>query len=358
MAESTGYHKLSSFMVDENYTIFRQFKILANRDLLFLQAELAQLEDEFAVIQTRDRNSESEQERMFDRNWPLLKSSNSEQLDKALEIRMKLKEYYECASRYATIINMPQARRRDVEMLKDWIVRPDLSGGIVFSGEDLSPYSRRPAYDAVFSGDLMIMKSRGGENDLFTRFLAGPVFHWLERVWQYFKKPVPSDAEKPVQESNLFHYSDSLIIGTIDVIGTVISSMIPLVSIIILYYIESLGARLGVLCVCTLIFSTSLAVVTRARRIEIFACTAARYKQPGISVEAAPGNNTFAALSTIQYYISLHLPTHPRVRNPEYQDPRKADRARSLAALRRASPWQIDRAQERRLWGGKRRFAK
>ncbi|KAF8865145.1 hypothetical protein BDZ45DRAFT_721289 [Acephala macrosclerotiorum] len=279
MSSSTGYHKLSSFMVDANYTIFRQFKILANRDLLYLQAELAQLEDQFEVIQDQDRASGGEQE-FYDRNWPLLNSSkqrghDSEQLRKALEIRMKLKEYYECASRYAAILNMPQARKRDVEMLKDWIIRPDLGGGIVFSGEDLSPFGKS-VYDEIFSSDLMIMKSRSGENDLFTRFLAGPVFHGLERAfWRCFKKPVPSDAEKQAPESNLFHYSDSHIIGIIDVIGTVVASMIPLVSIVILYYIRNLGARLGVLCACTLLFSTSLAVVTKARRIEIFACTAA-----------------------------------------------------------------------------------
>ncbi|KUJ15788.1 uncharacterized protein LY89DRAFT_719498 [Mollisia scopiformis] len=278
MSSSTGYHKLSSFMVDKNYTIFRRFKVLANRDLLYLQAELAALEDQFAAIQAQDRVSGGEQE-FYDRNWPLVNSSkdrghSSEQLRKALEIRTKLQEYYECASRYATIINMPKARRRDVAMLKEWILSPDLGGGILFSGEDLSPWGKS-VYDETHNDDLMIVKSRTGENDTFTRFLAGPVFHLLERFWRRFKKPETSNTEEQVPASNLYHYSDSHIIGTIDVMGTVIASMIPLVSIVILYFIRNLGARLGVVCAFTLLFSTGLALVTKARRIEIFACTAA-----------------------------------------------------------------------------------
>ena len=71
-------------------------------------------------------------------------------------------------------------------MLKDWILRPDLGGGIAFSGDDLSPM-RRSVYDDMYSRDLMILNNRAGENDPFTRFLAGPVFHGFERIWRFFK---------------------------------------------------------------------------------------------------------------------------------------------------------------------------
>jgi hypothetical protein len=97
MGESTGYNKLSGFMVDEKYTIFRKFRLSANRDLLYLQAELAQLEDEFAALSDRDRNGEGEQ-KLYDRNWHLLSTSEKrgcegEQWQKALQIRAKVREY-------------------------------------------------------------------------------------------------------------------------------------------------------------------------------------------------------------------------------------------------------------------------
>lgn len=86
--------------------------------------------------------------------------------------------------------------------------------------------------------------------------------------------PLP-DPEHLDQESNLFHYSDSHVLGAIDMLGTAIASMAPLISIVVLYFIKDLGVRLGVLCAFTLAFSVSLSVVTKARRIEIFAATAA-----------------------------------------------------------------------------------
>lgn len=80
----------------------------------------------------------------------------------------------------------PRARGRDVLMLKQWIQSPDLGGGIAFSGEDLGPLGTS-VYDELFADDLMTLSERVGENDPFTRFMAGPVFSCLEPVWRYFK---------------------------------------------------------------------------------------------------------------------------------------------------------------------------
>lgn len=92
----------------------------------------------------------------------------------------------ECVSQYSTMINLPKARKREIAVLRDWIKTPDQGGGILFSGEDLSPV-RRSSYDDSFSTDLMILHNRVGEKDLFTRFLAGPVLDRLERVLEIFK---------------------------------------------------------------------------------------------------------------------------------------------------------------------------
>ncbi len=78
--ETTGYQKLSGFMVDEQYAIFRKFRLLANRDLLYMQAELAQLEAEFADLSDRDRKTEGEQE-LYDANWYLLSTSKNREND-------------------------------------------------------------------------------------------------------------------------------------------------------------------------------------------------------------------------------------------------------------------------------------
>jgi hypothetical protein len=98
MSPPLGYSKLAGLMVDEDYLIFRQFKLLASRDLLFLQAELAILEKEFTEICQRDRRSSEKENDLYDYDWELLSASKSrgcggEQWDKALQIREKLRLY-------------------------------------------------------------------------------------------------------------------------------------------------------------------------------------------------------------------------------------------------------------------------
>jgi len=102
------------------------------------------------------------------------------------EIHVANKPPDDCVSRYSAILNKPQARKRDVTMLKDWISRPDLGGGIPFSGDDLSPLKKN-VYDDTFVDDIMILNNRAGESDPFTRMLAGPVFHGCEKVLRYMK---------------------------------------------------------------------------------------------------------------------------------------------------------------------------
>lgn len=70
-------------------------------------------------------------------------------------------------------------------------------------------------------------------------------------------------------------YDDDQVGAVTDLLGTVLSSLAPLISIIALSFVKSEKARLGLICTFTLFFSFCLAVATKARRIEIFAATAA-----------------------------------------------------------------------------------
>jgi hypothetical protein len=89
------------------------------------------------------------------------------------------------------------------------------------------------------------------------------------------QKPILSDVENPNIKGHLFHYSNANINKTIDILATMLASMAPLLSTIALFFVHDLGRRLAVLCAFTMMFSMSLAIVTNARRVEIFACTAA-----------------------------------------------------------------------------------
>jgi hypothetical protein len=94
---ATGYTKLGQFMTSKHYAIFRQFQSLAARDLLYLQAELVQLDSEHQNAAQTDRECTDERQH-YDREWWHLSNSEprglgGEQWASALKIRMKLREY-------------------------------------------------------------------------------------------------------------------------------------------------------------------------------------------------------------------------------------------------------------------------
>jgi hypothetical protein len=59
------------------------------------------------------------------------------------------------------------------------------------------------------------------------------------------------------------------------VITVMISSVIPVLSVLILYLVKSILARIGIMIGFTGLFAGTLAAVTSANRVEIFAATSA-----------------------------------------------------------------------------------
>jgi hypothetical protein len=75
-------------------------------------------------------------------------------------------------------------------------------------------------------------------------------------------------------ETGLYEYSNRRLATTVNVVGTVISGLLPVLAIVVLYNVHRQAAKLGVIVAFTALFSVSLAVITKCRRIEVFVATA------------------------------------------------------------------------------------
>jgi hypothetical protein len=75
--------------------------------------------------------------------------------------------------------------------------------------------------------------------------------------------------------SNLHYYDNREIATVTNILGTLFSSLAPLVSIIVLSFVSNARVRLGLVCVFTFVFASCLAIAAKARRVEVFAATAA-----------------------------------------------------------------------------------
>ncbi|PVH80028.1 hypothetical protein DL98DRAFT_572143 [Cadophora sp. DSE1049] len=289
-----GYTKLANFMTQAHHPIMRKYRNLAVRDLLYLQAELCQLEYRYEEI-TKHNSSEDDDGQDCERDWISSNSSFGEQRAIASAIREKLREYYAAVSQYSEIASIRQPKETERSILEQWIARPSLGGGCEFLGRDLGGFPDQPSmYNEKYSKDLAILSDSHGEDDLFTKFITGPLVTIYHYIRSPSRSPLPIHGESPAlggNRSRLHHYEDRHVGTVITVLGTILSSLAPLISIIVLFFVTNPNARLGLVCVFTVFFSSCLAIATKARRVEVFAATAAFASVQVVFIGTSPSSN-------------------------------------------------------------------
>jgi hypothetical protein len=73
----------------------------------------------------------------------------------------------------------------------------------------------------------------------------------------------------------IYHYEESSLQTILSILATVMASLLPISSVVALYVVQSNNVRLGMIAGFSACFSLALAVMTSAKRIEVFAATAA-----------------------------------------------------------------------------------
>jgi hypothetical protein len=92
-----GYAKIARLMANHHeMATFRGFEAIGFQNLLYLQAELVYLQDELQELVKADKESGHPIKSVYEKDWRQLRQSQadgSEQWQKVLEIRAKLREY-------------------------------------------------------------------------------------------------------------------------------------------------------------------------------------------------------------------------------------------------------------------------
>ncbi|KAK6829745.1 hypothetical protein PG987_010329 [Apiospora arundinis] len=278
-----GYPKLAAFMVEHDYVMLRQFRELAVRDLLYLQAEIRELELDLKEQVVSDANASNDR-RFFDREWWHLRhgeerGTGGEQWDLVLRVRAKLREYYTAMQQYQSMISSKRPSLQRQTQLQDYIKYESLGGFCGFLGRDLGEFEAiTPVYDRINQHDLVFLREDTMEDDFLSKLMIGPVLKLFHRFWRFFKPPLRHDPETAAERGELtalWHYKDRNIRLVANLIGSGVSSLMPMLSIIALFYVKDTLARLGLVCAFTLVFSLFMFAATQCKRVEVFAATAA-----------------------------------------------------------------------------------
>ncbi|KAH0840788.1 hypothetical protein FOPE_05905 [Fonsecaea pedrosoi] len=273
-----SYPKLSDLMGTwPEVAIFRRFGSLNAQNLLFLQAEITHLETELRDLRNEEEQRQDLKGIEAQRNWYKLSQGledddePSEQWDIIQKIRVKLREYNESLLQYKELCTLQNPTKHDLKMLRVWLEHRDhgdnFLGGVerdIFHIDDPD----NPSCDDR-SSDLVTVSHEAVEKDFFSRWvsdeLVGRFHNLIGRRW---KRPVDP-------ECGIYNYRKTHVRALSHLVGVVLASAIPAASIFTLYFVNNMVDRLGVLLAYSALFSICLAIFTTARRVEIFAATAA-----------------------------------------------------------------------------------
>lgn len=267
--KQTGYPGLAKVMGPHpGMALFKRFAVLNARNLLYMQAELIDLELQFDILTSQDHTSSDPRRRAFAKEFLKLSEPldglQAQQWQKALEIREKLKEYNAALLQQAEVNALPCANQYDLGILRQWLKH--LSGGAGFlCGLEAAPWRDGDE-------DLVAVSTSLRENlDVITRLTAEKLVPWLHKKGTHrWRTPLPGH-----EEVGLVEWKDAHFFGLSRVLSVIISTLFPFIAVLVLYLIHNLASRLGAVVAFSFLFWTALAIFTNARPVEIFAATAA-----------------------------------------------------------------------------------
>lgn len=195
-------------------------------------------------------------------------------------------------TQYMTINQAPRPSQRDVKDLRSWLGRPSM-GNSFLVGIEAQVWDDKNMTDFINPAVKKV--------DRFSALLTGPVlsgYHWLYghkkqvdvSIFRHHNPilfPIPAQDDQTntysqKQETNPYDIGENLrvydekgIYLFADVLAVVLSSLLPTLMILGLYFIQSMLWRIGCVIIFTAIFGATLTVFTNARKIEIYSATAA-----------------------------------------------------------------------------------
>ncbi|OAL26479.1 hypothetical protein AYO22_04217 [Fonsecaea multimorphosa] len=276
----TGYGALAAMMAShQNIEAFRKFSSMNLENILHMQAELQHLEvvinevrkipglNSFDQIWIEDPESMSEEDihRIFERSRTLLdqyckkrgsRTNDSEQVADSGADRALL--------RTARINALQQPRKDNLELRRQWY--DEESGGDQFLyGVEAGIFR-----DASIEEDLLTLKENIGSNDALANFLSEKVVPLYHRLVGY--KLHRSMAEKAFERT--WEYRPETLVQVGNTICMLLSAVIPALSILVLFSMRSMAARLVAISMMSLVFSLVMNVIAQ-RRADVFMSTTA-----------------------------------------------------------------------------------
>lgn len=266
-----GYPQVATFMGDHpEMAMVRRFRGLNARNLLYLQAELVQIEKELLKCERDDANNKVDRYKQYyalDYKFLAAQEPGNTQLDLILKMRVKLKEYNDVLIQQTTLAKIANPSEYDTKTMQKWFERSDLAN-MPLEGDDSSIWAN-PGRIADGEGvsrhipDLIAVSGQTSDLDRTTTWLAETFIpNWHQKVASRFNNGIRT-------------YHESAVYRFTSIVATALSSLLPVLAIVVLYIVQNMPARLGIIAGFSAGFSFLLSLITNADRVANFSATAA-----------------------------------------------------------------------------------
>ncbi|KAI0384842.1 hypothetical protein F5Y04DRAFT_277577 [Hypomontagnella monticulosa] len=285
-----GYPSLASLMaISYETAIFRKFGMLQMINLLRLQATLQDLEHQYkVVVSAEDRTgSENPMDATHTNAFYMMReeadSGNPSMQGDILEkIGKCLKEYNEALMQVTTISQAQKPRERDINLLREWLRRPDM-GGLFLKGIESEIWKEVNGNDFISPANEDI--------DGFNSLVTSPIINIYHRLYGHNRNEPRS--HEIGGSLNLYYHK--YINRFANILVAILSSLLPTVMILVLYFINTILWRIGAVIIFTAVFSATLTIFTNAKKVEVYSATAAFAAVEVVFIGSTPldrGNNT------------------------------------------------------------------
>ena len=191
------YNRLATLVgTHQELALFRNFKALNVKNLLYMQAELVHLQSELETIELDNKQSGDEERSTYLTSLFDLKFSEGSSRDlqwrKILEIREKLKCYSTLNTRKfddekismnyldEALLQIRETQRlhrpgkRDVQLLQEWLERPE-GGDFFLRGREAEMWDE--------DGDLVTLSDGSADKDSLTKLITDKIIPWYHTRW-------------------------------------------------------------------------------------------------------------------------------------------------------------------------------
>ncbi|KAF9693261.1 hypothetical protein EKO04_008661 [Ascochyta lentis] len=259
-----GVPSLAAFMASNSNSesfIFKRFDRLAARNLLYLQSELAFLQEELDVLDGADHGDV--EARKCARSWEdfeRVRESDERQRERwelVVRIRVCLKEYQETLIRQSTIAGLapPSTNVLDAFNAEFYGRVPSLVG------------ASKNLYQSEGTNIQDLVQLHSTERkDRVSAFLAKYLFRWLQTSNQ--------DSQKRFDPRVTYLYTQRLDLF-VELFYAVLSIVLLLGAILSLYFVNNAIWRIAIIVLFTLAFAACAVFLADGRRLAVFGACAA-----------------------------------------------------------------------------------